>query len=143
MNAVEPFVILRILLPIYLILTPAGFAVMGWQIALRMTILLMLTSLAMFDVIFYSWQQMPFTCAYEPGEKQLVSTLAGWLGVMGVLVPVLAIFVATMSQMTELFLIYAPIVAGTRYWLRKRRREGWGDSRLIYEEPRMSSLRAR
>jgi putative ABC transport system permease protein len=40
-----------------------------------------------------------------------------------------------MSQFTVVFLIYLVPFAGMWLWARKSRREGWGEARLIYEDP--------
>jgi len=42
--------------------------------------------------------------------------------------------IAAASQFAELFLIYVAIFGGTWIWARRRRREGWGDANLIYED---------
>jgi hypothetical protein len=134
MSAVERFMIVCVILPVFLVLAPVGGYVMGWTIAARMTILQIIIAVSIFDVLFYSWQQLPFTCSYAPGKRPLVAWLGIWLYVLGVIVPVLSILVATLSQMAELFYFGAPLLAGVWLWLRHRRREGWGESRLIYED---------
>jgi hypothetical protein len=54
--------------------------------------------------------------------------------VLGFLAPVLAVIVRSLSQMLEVFLIYGAVFAGFWIWARRRRREGWGEGRMIYEE---------
>ena len=134
MRAVERFALLSIILPIYAISTPIAVYVIGWPVALRMTILQALVSLATFDFLFYEWQQLPFACSYVPGKKSLMGLVGSWIAVLGVLTPILAIIISTVAQMPELFLIYGVCFAGDWIWARKRRLEGWGESRLIYQD---------
>jgi hypothetical protein len=49
--------------------------------------------------------QLPFTCAYTPGRRPPVIVLAGWIAVLGALVPVLSIIIAAASQIPEIFAI--------------------------------------
>jgi putative ABC transport system permease protein len=134
MRAVERFAIVCAVVPIYAALLPVAIYVLGWPLALRMTVMQLLVSLTAFELLFYSWQQLPFTCSYVPGKRPLVSLLATWIGVLGVLVPILSIIIATYSQMTELFLFFLAMAGSIWIWARWRRREGWGDARLIYED---------
>ncbi len=134
MSAVERFVVVAIIVPIYLISTPIAAFVLDWPIALRMTVLQVLVSLTTFDLLFYEWQQFPFTCSYVPGKKPLMMLVALWIAVLGVVTPVLTIVISTVARMPELFLIYGAFFAGDWIWARKRRLEGWGESRLIYQD---------
>ena len=49
MAAVERFVMLYAVAPIYVFILPAGASVLGWPIALRLTALQVLVSLTVFD----------------------------------------------------------------------------------------------
>ena len=135
MSAVERFVVACIIAPIHLLNLPVAAAALGWPVAVRMTLLQALVSLAVFDIMFYSWQQLPFTCSYTPGRDSLISSLGGWLLVMCLVVPLVARIVAGLSQMTEIFLLCFTLF--TALWLgaRKRRRDGWGEAKLLYEDP--------
>jgi putative ABC transport system permease protein len=134
MTAVERFVTGFAILPLHLLFLAPAVAVLGWQIALRMTLLHLLVSLAAFEFLFYSWQQLPFACSYAPGKRPLVALLASWMAVLCVLVPVLSIMIAAASQFAELFLVYFVLFSGVWIWARRRRREGWGEARLAYED---------
>lgn len=134
MRLLDRFAVAYIALPILLIFAPVAMFVMGWAVASRMIVLQLAIALSIFDVAFYSWQQLPFTCSYAPGKRPLVALLAIWIAVLGVGVPVVSIFVATLSQLAELFWIAAPFVIATWLWLRHRRREGWGESKLMFED---------
>ena len=64
MSAVERFVVACVIAPIHILNFPLAAAALGGPVAVRMTLLQLLLSLAVFDVLFYSWQQLPFTCSY-------------------------------------------------------------------------------
>lgn len=134
MSAVERFVIAYAVIPIYLLLSPVAVAVLGWELAARMTALELLVSLSMFELRFRDWQQLPFTCSYVPGKRSLMAVLMGWLAALGIVVPVLTIIIATASRMTEPFLICLGVFGAFWIWARRFRRDGWGESRMIYED---------
>jgi len=134
MPAVERFVIVCAIAPIHLAAFPLAAAALGWPVAARMTVLQALVSLSAFELLFYSWQQLPFTCSYVPGKDSLMGLLASWLVVLCLVVPLLAKIIAGVSQMTEVFLVFLAIFGAVWLWARRRRREGWGESRLIYED---------
>ena len=132
--AVERFVILYAVAPIYVLIFPAAVSILGWPIALRLTVLQVLVSLTMFDLLFDSWQQLPFTCSYSPGKRPLVAVLAKYFVVLAMLVPALAIIVRAGAEFNGLFLIYCPVLAAVWIWARRRRLEGWGESAMLYED---------
>ena len=134
MSAVERFVQLYAIVPIYLLVGPITFAVFGWAIAARMTVFQVLVSLTLFEILFYSWQQLPFTCSYVPGKKPLVGLLAKYMALLTVFVPLVSMIITAMSQFLELFLLYLPVFGGLWWFFRRRRREGWGEAKILYEE---------
>ena len=134
MSAVERFVVAYAIAPIYLILFPVSVYVLGWSFALRMTILQLLISLSLFELLFYSWQKLPFTCSYVPGQRSLVSIVAGYFALLCAVVPIVSVMIAVGSQVSFLFPFYLLNFSGLWLWLRKRRREGWGEAKLIYED---------
>ena len=134
LSAVERFVIGAVILPVHALALPVAAAVLGFPIALRMTVLELLVSLTAFELLFYSWQQLPFTCSYVPGQRSLVSVMGAWFAVLVVIVPVLSRTIAAMSQFNGLFLFFGALFAAAWIWARKERRDGWGESRLLYED---------
>ena len=134
MSAVERFVILHAIAPTYIVLFPLAVRLLGWRLSFRMTLLQIVTSLAIFEILFYSWQQLPFTCSYVPGKRPLIAILAGYIGVLGVVVPLLSLAIRAGSEFTELFPFYLAFFGGVWFCARKRRREGWGEAALMYED---------
>lgn len=134
MSAVERFVMAYAIAPIYLVLFPVAGLVLGWPMATRMTILQLLVSLSMFEALFYSWQKLPFTCSHIPGERPLIGVVAKYLAMLCAVVPILSYMIAVASMAVFLFPIYFGIFGALWIWLRKQRREGWGEAKLIYDD---------
>jgi len=134
MSAVERFAMAYAVAPIYLVLFPVAGFVLGWPMAVRMTILQVLVSLCLFEGLFYSWQKLPFTCSYIPGKKPLVAIVGWYIAALCALVPMLSVMIAAASEIPFLFPVYLLNFGGLWIWLRKQRREGWGEARLLYED---------
>ena len=99
-----------------------------------MTVQQVLVSLTMFDLLFYDWQQLPFTCSYTPGKRSMGMVLAGYFAILAVVVPVVTLIVRAGSEFTGTFLITGPVLAAVWMWARLRRLEGWGEAKLLYED---------
>ena len=134
MSAVEAFVLVYTIAPVFVLLAPPAVMTLGWAVALRMMTLQALAALTMFEMLFYSWQQLPFACSYAPGKRPLASIAGRYLAAIFFLAPALSILVATVSQMIALFVPFAAGFASLWLWMRRRRREGWGEAKLIYED---------
>jgi hypothetical protein len=121
-------------LPVFVLLTPAAIMVLGWAVGLRMVALESLAALSIFEFLFYSWQKLPFTCAYTPGKKPLASTVGRYLAAIYFLAPALSAIIATASQLFAIFVVFACGFAALWLWARRQRLQGWGESRLLYED---------
>lgn len=97
MSAVERFAIAYTVAPIYVVLFPVAGYVLGWPLAIRMTVLQLLVSLSIFEVLFYSWQKLPFTCSFIPGDRLLVGIVAKYMAMLCAVVPVLTVMIAVGS----------------------------------------------
>lgn len=134
MSAVERFTVAFVIAPIHLVSLPVAVALLGWPIAVRMTVFQLVVALAAFDVLFNSWQQLPFTCTYVPGKRSLVVVAGFWVESLGLLLPMLSVMIAAASRMTGIFVVYLAAFVAIRIWLRRRRLEGWGEANLMYED---------
>jgi len=134
MAAVERFIVAYAIAPVYLLLAPVAMRVVGVGVALRMTVLQAIVSMLIFEILFQSWQQFPFACSYRPGKKPLVGVLAKYIAMLGVVVPILTVIIATAARFAPLFIMCLAGFAGA--WLKARaiRREGWGQAKLLYED---------
>jgi hypothetical protein len=134
MSAVERFVMLYAILPIYVLLAPAAVMTMGWSVAARMMALQALVSLTISELLFYNWQQLPFACSYAPGKKPLTSVIGSYMAAVFFLAPALSIIIAALSQLTATFLFGLTLFLAAWLGARRQRRQGWGDAKLIWED---------
>lgn len=126
-----------------LVLTlPAPFEI--WLLGMRGAagvLLFAVLGLLAYEWAFSSWDRVPFTCSYLPGQVPVWMILA-FFGLLGVLSLAHALLVAVLSDVLSFVYTFAAIVA---VWLRKRaaRRESWTYLRLRYDdtpEPAVQSL---
>ena len=141
MQAVERFVMLYAIVPIYVPLIPISIYVHGWWATLRMTTLQVTISLIFFEILFQSWQQLPFTCSYRPGKRPLVAIVSGYGATLGALVPVLSLYIGACGKAAILFWILFAMVAPFWLKLHRGRKEGWGDAAMMYEDTGEAVLR--
>jgi len=134
MIAVERFAVAYSVVPMYAVMFPLAVWSVGWEIATRMIALQFLTSLAIFETLFYSWQQLPFACSYVPGKRPAVSIVSAYIVVLGILVPMVTVIIAAAARFTPLFVVFGVAFSAGWWKLRAMRREGWGEARLMYED---------
>ena len=134
MSAVERFILGYAIVPVYLLVFPLAVYSEGWWMALRMTSLQVLVSLTIFELLFYSWQQLPFACSYTPGKRPLILILGAYFGVLAAAVPAVSLSIRAGSEFLELYAVYLAFFGGIWIWARLRRRDGWGEAKLLYED---------
>ena len=134
MSAIETFIVVYSVAPIFVLLAPASVMVSGWAVGLRTMTLQALVSLSIFELLFYNWQQLPFACSYAPGKRPLASIVGRYLVALFFLAPALSIIIATVSQLAGLFALFAAAFGAFWIWTRRQRKQGWGEARLIYED---------
>jgi putative ABC transport system permease protein len=134
MQAVERFTLCYAVLPIYALVFPVAVRAVGWSMALRVAALQVLVSLTLFDCLFYGWQQLPFTCSYVPGKRPMVQIVAMYIITLCALVPILAVLLAAAADFVPLFPFVLALFGGIWIWVRRSRKDGWGEARLLYQE---------
>lgn len=134
MSAIEIFVIAFVIVPLHTLTLLAAGPALSWPMALRMTALQFFTALCAFEILFNGWQQLPFTCSYVPGKRTLGALLTCWITVLGFLVPLLAKIISVVTMLPEVFLAYLLVMMACWLWLRRLRKDGWGEANLIYED---------
>jgi hypothetical protein len=75
----------------------------------------------MFELLFNSWQQFPFTWSYVPGKRSPV-------------VPIVAVMAAVGSEFAGLFALFGALFSAAWWKARSARREGQDDARLMWED---------
>ena len=64
----------------------------------------------------------------------MVAIVGGYIAVLCAIVPILSVVIAAASRFWPLFPFYLLNFGALWIWLRRRRREGWGEAKLIYED---------
>ena len=134
MSAVERFLIACVIVPIHAAAFPLAVSAFGLPAALRLIVLQLLIALAAFEIVFQTWQQLPFTCSYVPGRTTLMHFLAAWLLILCIIVPVLGYLVDMGAGHWPWFLGMLAASGGLWIRMRKQRRDGWGESPLLYRD---------
>ncbi len=134
MSAVERFIVAYAIAPIYIILVPVAVYATGWRLALLMTVLQVLCSLFIFEVMFSSWQQLPFACSYFPGKRPMIAIVSSYIVILGIVVPIVSFMIAAAARVPFLFPFYFADFLFLWIWVRRMRREGWGEAILLYED---------
>jgi putative ABC transport system permease protein len=138
MSAVERVVVAYAIAPVYLLLFPVAVAALGWPMAIRMTVLQVLVSLSIFECLFHSWQQLPFTCSYLPGKRPLVLILSSYFIALCALVPMLTVMISTAAMVGGMlpgfYIAFLANFGLIWFFARRRRRDGWGEARILYED---------
>jgi hypothetical protein len=134
LSALEHFVVLFVIFPVHFLAFLVAIPLLGWHIATCMALLQVLVSCCAFELLFNGWQQLPFTCSYVLGKSQLATVVAWWVFVLGFLVPMLAKIISLISQMTVGYIVGVGILLALLQWLHTLRRDGWGETGLVYED---------
>lgn len=111
---------------------PLEVKMLGRQ-AVNEAILFAAFGLVCYELVFYSWEKLPFTCSQLPGKTPAWIIALQLLGLLALLPALSGLFFACLyNWIGFVVLTIALLVAWVR--LRAARREGWEDLRLRYEE---------
>jgi predicted permease len=131
--AVQRFVIVCGIAPVYLASLPASIAILGWLRALLVTALGVLVALLCFERLFRDWRKLPFTCSYLPG-KQMVWMLL-FRSSMGMIyfAAIPPILLSASGDITFFLALSTGLVLLWRHW-RAKRLARWTENDLLWEE---------
>lgn len=133
LRAVDRFVFLCVLLPVYGCSLPAAIAVFGWWRAMRVIALGLFFALVVFEFFFRDWHKAPFTCSYLPGRRQIWQVLVTGLGALSYM-GTATIAITGFSRGWVTFAAAFPLLFGACRWMHKRRTESWPETALIYDD---------
>lgn len=71
-SAMRKWIVLCALVPLFLLLVPAGIARFGWSVTLFHVAVAFALSLLLIEIMFFGFRKVPFTCGYSPGRSNLV-----------------------------------------------------------------------
>ena len=131
LNAVDRFV-LFLAAGLLLAPFPIEFKLLGWR-AINESILIAAFGLLCFELIFYSWEKLPFTCSHLPGKVPMWIRALQLFAILGLLPAVNAILLACLYNR---FLFAAALLVLIGVWVPTQllRKENQGSLRLKYDE---------
>jgi len=132
--AVERFLLYCAVAPVALITLPAEAALLGIGMGLAVTILCLIPSLTLMELLLIQFEKIPFTSSYLPGQRPVIETLVLYgVGVtlyVSVLSGLVNLCLRTPGSAIVLFLI----MLGAWGIARKARLDDWKVGLLEFEE---------
>jgi predicted permease len=131
--AVERFVVWCGIAPVYAVSLPAAIALFGWWRAAAATVLGLLATLMVFEILFRNWDKMPFTCSHLPGRQPILLIVCRAFYVIAYLATVGQMILYSSGEVTALAALLT--VEGAVWWrLRRGRLARWDEVAICYEE---------
>jgi hypothetical protein len=134
LSAAERFLALFAVMPVAGLTLPVEMVLLGPMHGLAATLLCLLPSLVLMEVLLFEFDQVPFTSSYLPGRRPVVETLVLYTVAVMMYVTVLSGFIAwTLSNpgyACGFFLAGAAIL----WRIRTARRDHWKIGKLLFEE---------
>jgi predicted permease len=133
LSAVDRFVICCGIAPVCLAALPASIAVLGWQRTLIVMVLVFLTAVLWFEMLFRNWCKLPFTCSYLPSRRPFAITLACY-GIASGLLALIASLILYCSLEPAALLSLVTLLLWSVWRMRRKRRAAWSTSRIVYHD---------
>ena len=112
---------------------PLAAHLTGWRAAAAESALFAMFGLACYEVVFASWEKVPFTCSYLPGKQPMWMQAVRLLGLLTALEMVNAIMLASLAHAALYALVFTAL-AGIWVGSNLIRREAWREVRLRWED---------
>jgi hypothetical protein len=141
LRAVDRIATVPAILLVLAIPAPFEIAMLGWR-GVRESVLFAAAYLLLYESLFYSWQKLPFTCSYLPGQKSGFFVVLRFFAVLSILPIVNLIFVACVSNPVPYTVILTTLLV-VWFSIRRSRRDTWSYTPLRFiedPEPEVRSL---
>jgi hypothetical protein len=132
LRAVDRFVLFPGAVAMLLVPFPLEVRLLGWR-AVAEAVLFAAFGLLCYEVIFSSWEKLPFTCSHLPARTPMWIMALRLFGLLGLLPIVNALLLACLYHRV-VFAVVLVILLASCARVHASRREGWGDLRLKYDE---------
>ena len=133
LSAVDRFVICCGIAPVCLAGLPASIAVLGWQRALIVMVLVFLSAALWFEALFRKWRKLPFTCSYSASRRPFAVTLVQY-GIASTLLAGIARLFLYCSLEPAALLSLVTLLLWSVWQMRRKRRAAWSNTRILYDE---------
>ncbi len=143
LDGAERVLIVWGVVPAILLALPIEVLAVGWMVALSHTVLAAVLVSLQIEARLRDWHQIPFTCSYLPGRRNIWRTVGLYLFLFAVVIPVITFFEA---QFLQWFVLIGSVVPLTMLYvgLRSERKKQWMVVPLLFdeaEEPVISGIR--
>ena len=140
LRAVDSIATLPAILTIIALPAPFEIAILGWRGA-REALLFAAAYLLLYDSLFYSWQKLPFTCSYVPGQQNTFFVVLRFFAVLSVL-SVLHLFLVACLYNAGLYIAVTAILLVSWSVVRRSRRYTWSYTPLRFVEEQEPAVRS-
>jgi len=134
LGAVQRFVFWFGVIPVSLLTLPLEVRIFGPWAGVGASLLALLPSLILMEVLLYQFQRIPFTSSYLPGKRPLIETVVLYGAAVGAYVTVLSgVIVLCLEELSYSLTGFGALLA---VWarVRKGRLEEWEFGKLEFEE---------
>ena len=139
--AVQRFVIVCSIVPVYLANLPATVAILGWLRALAVTALGALVALLCFERLFRNWCKLPFTCSYLPGKVMVWMLLFRASVGMVYFAAIPPLLLSASGELASFIALFTGLFLLWRRWRRVRLAQ-WAENTLLWEEAPEAEVQA-
>jgi hypothetical protein len=139
LRAVDRFVLLWSVVLVAAIPLPLEIRLTGWR-GIAETALLATLGLLSYQRMFFVWEKLPFTCSRLAGQTPTGVILA-FLGLIGAVAILQSILLEVIFHNTALAITLGVLLLACAH-THKRRREGWAELSLKYEDAPEPAVRA-
>jgi predicted permease len=139
--AVERFVTVCGIVPVFLASLPASIAILGWVRGPGITAMTALVALLCFERLFREWCKLPFTCSYVPG-KQAFWMLLFRSGVGVIYFAAVPPMLLTASGELASFLALGTGLFIFWRWWRAKRIVRWAEAAILWQDAPQADIEA-
>ena len=134
LEAVERFLLYYAVAPVAFLALPVEMRLLGFRDGFAVTILCLLPSLTLMDLLLIQFEKVPFTSSYLPGRRPVIQTLLIYAGSVALYVSVLGSFITLCLRGTGSALALLGVMLAVWLKVRSGRLENWKIGKLEFEE---------
>ncbi|MBZ5536604.1 MAG: hypothetical protein LAO31_11665 [Acidobacteriia bacterium] len=134
LGGVKWFLICGAVLPVAALTLPLEMYILGWRAGLSVTLLCLLPSLALMELLLMQIKRIPFTSSYLPGQRPVIETVMLYGVALFLYVSVLASLMTWCLEKHSLTLGLTAILIAIWMIARKVRRKFGEEGRIEFDE---------
>ena len=133
LSAVDRFVICCGIAPVCLAGLPASIAVLGWQRAVIVTVLVFLTAALWFEAVFRNWSKLPFTCSYSAPRRPFAITLVQYAIASSLLAAMASLILYCSLEPAALLSLFS-LLFWSVWRMRRKRHAAWSNCHILFQD---------